>query len=108
MKFNVKVESKQFTKFNNKMQDWSGDTIITDGFHLGKSESNNLYDVLEVIQVYYDIDECDIDIVENGILTFSIVEDANGSPNPSGEYLTDYFVEVEKIEVVPIVQSVCM
>lgn len=37
MKFNVKVERKQFTKFNQKTQDWSGDVIITDGFNLGEN-----------------------------------------------------------------------
>ncbi|EGQ1665035.1 hypothetical protein EEO29_02580 [Staphylococcus pseudintermedius] len=105
MKFNVKVERKQFTKFNQKLQDWSGDVIITDGFNLGKSESNNFYDVLELIQKYYDVEDSDITITDDGQLTFSIVEDANGLPDANGEYLTDYFIVVEKIEVVPVVET---
>ncbi|EGQ3052256.1 hypothetical protein H2493_000778 [Staphylococcus pseudintermedius] len=105
MKFNVKVERKQFTKFNQKLQDWSGDVIITDGFNLGKSESNNFYDVLELIQKYYDVEDSDITITDDGQLTFSIVEDANGLPDANGEYLTDYFIVVEKIEVVPVVEA---
>ncbi|EII2708692.1 hypothetical protein KQQ88_001059 [Staphylococcus pseudintermedius] len=109
MKFNVKVERKQFTKFNQKLQDWSGDVIITDGFNLGKSESNNFYDVLELIQKYYDVEDSDITITDDGQLTFSIVEDANGLPDANGEYLTDYFIVVEKIEVVPVVEAeVCV
>ncbi|EGQ3197996.1 hypothetical protein IS813_000211 [Staphylococcus pseudintermedius] len=105
MKFNVKVERKQFTKFNQKLQDWSGDVIITDGFNLGKSESNNFYDVLELIQKYYDVEDSDTTITDDGQLTFSIVEDANGLPDANGEYLTDYFIVVEKIEVVPVVEA---
>ncbi|ELI5497432.1 hypothetical protein RRK26_000514 [Staphylococcus pseudintermedius] len=105
MKFNVKVERKQFTKFNQKLQDWSGDVIITNGFNLGKSESNNFYDVLELIQKYYDVEDSDITITDDGQLTFSIVEDANGLPDANGEYLTDYFIVVEKIEVVPVVEA---
>ncbi|EHL7199666.1 hypothetical protein ACJVV8_04620 [Staphylococcus pseudintermedius] len=109
MKFNVKVERKQFTKFNQKLQDWSGDVIITDGFNLGKSESNNFYDVLELIQKYYDVEDSDITITDDGQLTFSIVEDANGLPDANGEYLTDYFIVVEKIEVVPVIEAeVCV
>ncbi|MDE9903671.1 hypothetical protein O0H36_02065 [Staphylococcus pseudintermedius] len=109
MKFNVKVESKQFTKFNQKTQDWSGDVIITDGFNLGESESNNFYDVLDVVQKYYDVGESDINITDDGQLTFSIVEDADGLPNANGEYLTDYFIVVEKIEVVPVIEAeVCV
>ncbi|EPI5521958.1 hypothetical protein [Staphylococcus pseudintermedius] len=38
-------------------------------------------------------------------MTFSIVEDANGLPDANGEYLTDYFIVVEKIEVVPVVET---
>ncbi|HCT0427163.1 TPA: hypothetical protein LQO34_002397 [Staphylococcus pseudintermedius] len=105
MKFNVKVERKQFTKFNQKLQDWSGDVIITDGFNLGEPESNNFYDVLELIQKYYDVEDGDITITDDGQLTFSIVEDANGLPDANGEYLTDYFIVVEKIEVVPVVEA---
>ncbi|WP_142302680.1 hypothetical protein [Staphylococcus delphini] len=103
---------KQFTKFNEKLQDWSGDVITTGGFNLGESKSNNFYDVLEVLQDYYDVEENDIDIDTSSdgqitYLTFSIVEDANGLPVPEtdGEYLTDYFVVVEKTEIVPFVKN---
>lgn len=109
MKFNVKIESKQFTKFNQKTQDWSGDVIITDGFNLGESESNNFYDVLDVVQKYYDVGESDINITDDGKCQLSIVEDADGLSDANGEYLTDYFIVVEKIEVVPVFEAeVCV
>lgn len=108
MRFNVKSKRKTFHKINNKTQDWSGDTVVTDGFNLGKSESNNFYDVLDVIQKYYDVEDSDITI-DDGQLAFSIIEDANGLPDSNGEYLTDYFIVVEKIEVVPVIEAeVCV
>ncbi|MCE5445912.1 hypothetical protein JMA35_00545 [Staphylococcus pseudintermedius] len=108
MKFNVKVERKQFTKINQKTQDWSGDVIITDGFNLGESESNNFYDVLDVVQKYYEVNDSDVKVTD-GQMMFSVIEDANGFPNSDGEYLTDYFIVVEKIEVVPVIEAeVCV
>ena len=101
-KFNVNVFDVMVTEWNEESQDWSGDEFSKQGFVLGNSKSNKLDDVITTINTMFDIKKEDVEVNEEGQLIFTVVEDVEAMQDDNGHYLVDYFVEIEKVDIVMI------
>lgn len=104
IKYNIEVLDMFVTEWNEESQDWSGNEFSKGGFHLGVAKSNNVDDILEVINTMFEVNKKDLFIDEDDkqTLQFSVVEDRNAMQDDNGHYLVDYIIGVYKIESVNI------
>lgn len=104
IKYNVEVLEMFVTEWDKNNEDWSGNEFSKGGFHLGVAKSNNINDILEVINTMFEVNKNDLFIDEDNkqILQFSVVEDRNAIQDENGHYLVDYFIKVNKVESVNI------
>lgn len=101
-KFNVNVADVMVTEWNEEYQDWSGDEFFKGGFDLGVAKSNKLDDVLTEINTIFEVKKESVEIDDEGLLRFTVIEDEEAMQDDNGHYLVDYIVEVEKVENVMI------
>lgn len=101
-KFNINVLDVRVTEWNEKNQDWSGDTFYKKGFHIGSPKSNKLDDVIATINTIFEVKKEHVEAKEDGQLIFTVIEDEEGIQDDYGHYMVDYIVKVEKVENVMI------
>lgn len=101
-KFNVNVIDVMVTEWNEEHQDWSGREFYKGGFDLGVAKSNKLEDVLITVSTIFEIEKESVEIDEDGLLRFAVIENGEAMQDDNGHYLVDYTVEVEKVENVMI------